>query len=83
MSEVLRCPVCEKASARDGVDFPFCSRRCKLVDLSRWFSGAYVISRPMDARDVEELEASIEGRPPGRGVAGDPDEDAASDDAGG
>jgi hypothetical protein len=28
----------------------------------------------MDSRDVEELEATLEGRPPSRGVFGAPDD---------
>jgi endogenous inhibitor of DNA gyrase (YacG/DUF329 family) len=35
------CPECGKPSTRE--DFPFCSPRCKAVDLNRWLSGAYVI----------------------------------------
>lgn len=35
------CPECGKPSARD--TYPFCSVRCKNVDLNRWLSGAYVI----------------------------------------
>jgi len=31
-------------------NFPFCSTRCKDIDLNRWLKGAYVIS----ARDDEE-----------------------------
>jgi endogenous inhibitor of DNA gyrase (YacG/DUF329 family) len=42
------CPECGKPSARDA--FPFCSTRCKDIDLNRWLKGAYVIS----ARDDEE-----------------------------
>src|SRR5262245_38886105 len=34
------CPECGKPSSRDS--YPFCSARCKAVDLNRWFSGAYV-----------------------------------------
>lgn len=35
------CPICGKPQiARFR---PFCSGRCKDVDLGRWFSGAYVI----------------------------------------
>ena len=36
-----KCPVCgrqENAKSR-----PFCSERCKNVDLARWFKGAYAI----------------------------------------
>lgn len=42
------CPECGKPSARD--PFPFCSTRCKDIDLNRWLKGAYVIT----ARDDEE-----------------------------
>lgn len=42
------CPECGKPSARD--TYPFCSTRCKNIDLNRWLSGAYVIP----ARDDED-----------------------------
>ncbi|SFI33712.1 DNA gyrase inhibitor YacG [Aerobium aerolatum] len=35
------CPECGKPSAR--ATYPFCSQRCKDVDLNRWLSGSYVI----------------------------------------
>lgn len=35
------CPICGKPSAERFR--PFCSARCKDVDLHRWFSGAYAI----------------------------------------
>ncbi|HTP78292.1 MAG TPA: DNA gyrase inhibitor YacG [Rhizomicrobium sp.] len=35
------CPVCGKP--RDAKLRPFCSRRCKDVDLARWLSGDYAI----------------------------------------
>jgi endogenous inhibitor of DNA gyrase (YacG/DUF329 family) len=35
------CPECGKPSARD--TYPFCSQRCKDIDLNRWLSGAYAI----------------------------------------
>ncbi|MCB1452444.1 MAG: DNA gyrase inhibitor YacG [Rhizobiaceae bacterium] len=35
------CPECGQPSARD--TYPFCSKRCKDVDLNRWLSGAYVL----------------------------------------
>ena len=33
-------------------DFPFCSDRCRKIDLGKWASGAYVISSP--AQDTGE-----------------------------
>lgn len=44
------CPECGRPSARDV--FPFCSERCKAVDLNRWLSGSYVI--PGDVADDSE-----------------------------
>ncbi len=33
---------------------PFCSDRCKMADLGRWFSGGYVLPRPLKDADWEE-----------------------------
>ncbi len=42
-----RCPICGKSFAIRTLDelptFPFCSERCRLVDLGRWIDGSYVI----------------------------------------
>ena len=42
-----KCPICGKAFEIEKLDdlpgFPFCSDRCKLVDLGRWIDGAYSI----------------------------------------
>jgi tRNA threonylcarbamoyladenosine biosynthesis protein TsaE len=32
----------------------FCSERCRMADLNRWFKGDYKISRPMNGRDLDE-----------------------------
>lgn len=48
------CPICKKPVREDDPFFPFCSKPCKLVDLGRWLSGHYVISRPLEQRDLEE-----------------------------
>jgi uncharacterized protein len=49
----VRCPICQKAVQRSAADFPFCSERCRTIDLGKWASGSYVISSPM--KDAEEL----------------------------
>ncbi len=36
-----QCPLCEKPMAAEFK--PFCSKRCKDVDLNRWLSGSYAI----------------------------------------
>ena len=47
----LRCPICKKPAKADDADFPFCSERCRLIDLGKWASGAYVISSPVTDTD--------------------------------
>jgi uncharacterized protein len=46
------CPICKKAVKSGAADFPFCSERCRTIDLGKWASGAYVISSPVT--DAEE-----------------------------
>jgi uncharacterized protein len=43
-----RCPICRKATdSETTADFPFCSERCKMLDLGKWASEKYVISEPV------------------------------------
>ncbi|HYE17266.1 MAG TPA: DNA gyrase inhibitor YacG [Tepidisphaeraceae bacterium] len=44
----MRCPICkspvsEAAAGLPGSTFPFCSERCKLIDLGRWIDGKYQV----------------------------------------
>lgn len=48
----LRCPICKKAVKSTDADFPFCSDRCRVIDLGKWASGGYVIPAPVS--DSEE-----------------------------
>ena len=52
-SHSLRCPICRKIVLRTEAEFPFCSERCRTIDLGKWASGGYVISTPVN--DPEEL----------------------------
>jgi endogenous inhibitor of DNA gyrase (YacG/DUF329 family) len=47
------CPICKKQVNSTDPDFPFCSERCRTIDLGKWASGGYVISSPV--KDAEEL----------------------------
>lgn len=47
----LKCPICKQTVPAKDPDFPFCSDRCRLIDLGKWASGAYVVSSPRDAED--------------------------------
>jgi hypothetical protein len=48
----LKCPTCKKQVTAKDAEFPFCSERCRLIDLGKWASGAYVISSP--AHDISD-----------------------------
>ena len=65
----LRCPTCHTLVLRDDEDFPFCSDRCRLIDLGKWASGAYRISSPI--LDPEVLEGLDEMHRSGRGPGDD------------
>lgn len=50
------CPVCRKVLTvprnEDAPFRPFCSSRCKLVDLGRWLDGTYTLSEPLRPEDL-------------------------------
>jgi uncharacterized protein len=57
----LRCPTCKKPVKCKDVEFPFCSERCRRIDLGKWASGAYVISSPVnDTSDAIEEGAPLD-----------------------
>ena len=51
MSKV-RCPICDAGMPgnwADYPDYPFCSRRCKTIDLGRWLGEDYKVASGDDA----------------------------------
>ncbi len=55
----LRCPTCGERVLASGEDFPFCSDRCRKIDLGKWAMGVYRISSPvLDPELLEEMEGS-------------------------
>jgi len=54
----MKCPICKKEVAFTDPYMPFCSERCKVIDLGNWASGKYVIPEPItsdiDAEDSED-----------------------------
>ncbi len=59
-----RCPVCSAA-----VDLvvataaPFCSERCRLIDLGRWLGESYQVPLPRHAAEDDEDEQAGTGGP--------------------
>jgi Uncharacterized protein conserved in bacteria len=65
MSKALFCPTCRKVVLAADPDFPFCSDRCRILDLGKWASGEYKISSPIqDPDDLEELARANAHRHP-------------------
>ena len=50
------CPICKKKVVSGSEDFPFCSDRCRTIDLGNWASEAYVISTPLQVGDFSPEE---------------------------
>ena len=48
------CPECGRPSTRE--NYPFCSDRCRNLDLSRWLTGAYAIPVADDESKADEEE---------------------------
>jgi endogenous inhibitor of DNA gyrase (YacG/DUF329 family) len=71
MIRLPECPICKKpvAPATDpNAEYaPFCSRRCKEVDLIRWCEGRYSIVENVDPQRLIETASGA--------VGSDPDED--------
>jgi len=52
----MNCPICRKEVAPGAPDFPFCSERCRLIDLGNWASGKYAIPGPPAEPEPEREE---------------------------
>jgi len=59
MAQRLRCPTCQRAIQwSDQFPYrPFCSERCRLIDLGAWLSGTHAIAG-------EAIEGPEGGAPP-------------------
>ncbi|MGD0617065.1 MAG: DNA gyrase inhibitor YacG [Bryobacteraceae bacterium] len=52
----MRCPICRKEVDNSNTFAPFCSERCKLIDLGKWASGQYVIPGAPDSSEEPDEE---------------------------
>lgn len=55
------CPTCKNpVNTEDNPFLPFCSERCKLIDLGKWAAGEYRIAGPPvnlpEVREEESME---------------------------
>ncbi len=56
--DIILCRTCKKPlpKGRQTPTFPFCCRKCKMVDLGRWFTGEYRIRETFPTEDLDELD---------------------------
>lgn|GEM_PF-244444 len=75
MIQPHHCPVCRKAvsaGAQSGLSsFPFCSDRCKKVDMLRWCDGRYAIVEEIDPQIAQFLSDNPDMTDPDEGSAAD------------
>ncbi|MES9993871.1 MAG: DNA gyrase inhibitor YacG [Candidatus Thiodiazotropha sp.] len=55
-ARTLPCPTCGKPVtwSTDAIWRPFCSERCRLIDLGDWLDENHKISEPLDDRPEDE-----------------------------
>jgi len=65
-----RCPVCHKIvkaslqkQAKEEKFFPFCSERCKLIDLGAWLDAKYKIVSNLQLKESGELPDTLSDAP--------------------
>lgn len=70
-----RCPTCSKGFAVDRIDdlptFPFCSERCRLIDLGRWIDEAFTVPGPPVDLETDASGENAQRRPETNGQSGD------------
>jgi endogenous inhibitor of DNA gyrase (YacG/DUF329 family) len=57
----VRCPICDAAmpgNSQEYPDYPFCSRRCRVIDLGRWLGEEYRVPdpTPIDQHSTSDSE---------------------------
>jgi len=52
------CPICKNPTdSKNDEEFPFCSERCRMLDLGAWSAEKYVVSDPIfDEEEIPEAD---------------------------
>lgn len=60
---IIKCPNCGKPTEYEGNEFrPFCTERCKMLDLGAWIDEEYAIpaeSAELSEEDIVLLEQAL------------------------
>ena len=61
---LVKCPRCGKKAEYNGNEFrPFCSERCKLIDVGAWADAEYALpaeNAALSEEDFREIERELE-----------------------
>ena len=52
----MKCPIGKKPVTLEDQQMPFCSVRCREIDLGNWAMEKYVIPEPLKPEDYDLLE---------------------------
>ncbi len=56
MKRDVKCPTCKKVGDWFAGPYgPFCSKRCRLIDLGKWLGEENVISEPLRSEHLEKF----------------------------
>jgi endogenous inhibitor of DNA gyrase (YacG/DUF329 family) len=60
---LVKCPTCGREAEYEGNEYrPFCSERCKLLDLGAWADEEYSLpaqSSELTEEDIQEIERKL------------------------
>lgn len=57
----LRCPTCHREFKKEATPaMPFCSQRCRLIDLGRWFTEEHSVPHEPSEEEMIDLFSSRE-----------------------
>lgn len=63
MMTLVKCPKCGRETEYQGNEFrPFCSERCKMLDLGAWIDGEYTLpveGTEVTEEDIEQIERAL------------------------
>ncbi|MEE1340565.1 MAG: DNA gyrase inhibitor YacG [Succinivibrionaceae bacterium] len=59
---IVKCPTCSKDVewSPNNPYRPFCSERCKLIDLGAWADGTNAISTPLTEKDLDDPQVQAQ-----------------------
>lgn len=60
MKREFSCPICKSKLNRNTEHFPFCSERCRVIDLGNWSDGSYAIPAEPVILNIEDEEGGEE-----------------------